>query len=515
MPPFIPFVIYEISGERMDKKKSLLNVFVSVGFKMITMVMVIFVKRLLIQICGNEVNGLNALYLSIISFLAVTELGVGSAITFCMYRPIVEGDNSRVSALYILFRQIYRIIGIVILTMGLILTPFLHHFAADYAALDVDLRTNFMLMLISVVLTYFFGAKLALINAYKNNYISTAISSGGLLLQYVFQIVTLLLTGSFSWYLISRTAAVLAQWLLTEIVTRRKYGYILNHRAKLDSETRREVVKNIKAMFMHNIGYVLVNAADSFIISVFLGVMVLGSYSNYAMIMTSMLAVLKLVFSSLTSIFGHLYVKEGQKTAKEYCERFHLLNFAVGMVFFLGYYAVADNLVAILFGAELVSAKTISLVITINGFVQFMRSDVLTFREATGTFYYDRWKPLAEGVTNVILSILFVKWIGVVGVIAATIVTNLLICHIVEPYVLYRHAFAASPCRYYLKNYGMILLFCGVLALLDSCMQGFDSQWTELLVNGCISVGISVVVCTIVILFTKERLAWIRDMKRG
>ena len=36
---------------------------------------------------------LNALYLSIIGFLSVAELGVGSAITFCMYKPIVEGDN--------------------------------------------------------------------------------------------------------------------------------------------------------------------------------------------------------------------------------------------------------------------------------------------------------------------------------------------------------------------------------------------------------------------------------------
>jgi len=500
----------------MDKRKSLLNIFISVGFKLIAMVMVIFVKRLLIQICGNEVNGLNALYVSIVSFLAVTELGVGSAITFCMYKPIVAGDNGTVSALYGLFRQIYRVIGIAILTMGLLLTPFIHHFAADYAALEVNLQANFVLMLVSVVLTYFFGAKLALINAYKNNYISTAISSGGLLLQYVFQIVTLLLTGSFSWYLISRIGAVLVQWLVTDIVANKKYGNILRHKEKLDRGTRSEVVKNIKAMFMHNVGYVLVNAADSFIISVFLGVMVLGSYSNYAMIMTSMLAVLKLVFSSLTSVFGHMYVKAGKGAAREYCEKFHFLNFVIGMIFFLGYYAVADNLVAILFGEELVAARTISLVITVNGFVQYLRTNVLTFRESTGTFYYDRWKPLAEGMANVILSVLFVKWFGVVGVIAATIVTNLLICHVVEPYVLYRHAFAASPWRYYLKNYGMMILFGGAVVLMDRCMGEFNSQWTELLVNGCISVGISAVVCGIVLIFNKELLkTLIRSIKRG
>ena len=181
----------------MDKKKSLLNVFVSVGFKIITMIMVILVKRVLIDICGNEVNGLNALYLSVVGFLSVAELGVGSAITFCMYKPIVEGNVRKVSALYGLFQRVYCIIGVVILLVGLVLTPFIHYLAADYTSLDINLSSTFVLMLISVVVSYFFGAKTALINAYKNNYITTAISSSGIILQYILQIATLVWTRSF------------------------------------------------------------------------------------------------------------------------------------------------------------------------------------------------------------------------------------------------------------------------------------------------------------------------------
>ena len=155
----------------MDRRKSILNVTVSLAFKIITMILVIFVKRILIQTCGNEVNGLNALYISVIGFLAVAELGVGSAITFCMYKPIVEGDHQQVSALYQLFRRLYLIIGGIILAGGLLITPFIHHLAKDYTTLDVNLYTTFVLMLISVVISYWFSAKTSLINAYKNNYI--------------------------------------------------------------------------------------------------------------------------------------------------------------------------------------------------------------------------------------------------------------------------------------------------------------------------------------------------------
>jgi len=498
----------------MDNRKSVLNVSVSIGFKLITTVMVIVVKRMLIHTCGNEVNGLNALYLSVVGFLAVAELGVGSAITFCMYRPIVEGDINKVSALYGLFQRLYGIIGGIILLAGLCLCPFIHYFAADYTLLDVNLHITFILMLVSVVATYFFGAKTALINAYKNNYITTAISSGGIILQYILQIIVLSLTGSFIDYLLCRIVAVATQWLVTEWVTRRSYNPILNNKQKVDVETRRELTKNIKAMFMHKVGTLLVNTADSIIISIFVGVVSLGEYSNYVTVMAAMTGVINLIFSSLTSVFGHLYAKSSRITTQIYCEAFHLLNFLIGMVFYLGYYAIIDDLIALLFSADLVVERMVSQVITLNGFVQFMRSNVLTFRDATGTFYYDRWKPPIEGFVNVVLSILFAKRIGVVGVITATVITNLVICHVVEPYVLYKHAFGSSPRKYYLKNYTLMGLFGVALILMEQCMLHGTASWGRFFVNGCISVGISGSVCVVTMLANRAQMYFIADMFR-
>lgn len=498
----------------MDKRKSLLNVTVSVGFKILTVVIVIFTRRVLIDTCGNEVNGLNALYISIIGILSVAELGVGSAITFCMYKPIVEENHCQVSALYHLFRRVYLGIGMIVLLSGLLLTPFLKYFAKDYALLDVNLHVTFLLMLVSVVISYFFGAKTALINAYKNNYITNAISSGGLLLQYALQIVVLLLTKSFVWYLLCRIITIILQWLITSWIAYRKYNGIISDRQRVDQETKKTLIRSIKAMFMHKVGSLLVNSADSAIISIFIGVIVLGEYSNYTAILGSMTSVIALVFSSLTSVFGHVYASQTKEATRKYCEMFHLLNFVVGSVFYLGYYAVIDNLIALLFSPELIVSKSISFVITLNGFVQFMRQSALTFRDATGAFYNDRWKPLAEGIMNIVLSVLLVQKIGVTGVIAATIVTNLVLCHIIEPYVLYKNSFCASPKKYYFKNYTMIVLFVVQLLCLDRIMVCRHSQWEELLINGCISALISVTGCVLIALWNKETCSFAKKVFR-
>lgn len=488
----------------MDKKKSILNVGVSVAFKLVLMVMSILVRRVLVRTCGNDVNGLNALYLSIIGFLAVAELGVGSAITFCMYRPIVEGDEQKVGALYYLFRRLYRIIGCFVLVAGLALTPFIHHFARDYSRLDVNLYSTFLLMLLSVVITYLFGAEISLINAYKNNYIATTINSGGQILQQVLQILVLSVTGSFHGYLMCRIVAALVQWIATRLITRKQYALVLANRVRIDAGTKQELTRNIRAMFMHNIGFMLVNTVDSVVIAGFVGVVALGAYTNYTVIQTSMDGLIKLFFGSLTSVLGHLYVEKSKDTVRKYCEAFHLLNFVLGAVFYLGYYAVADSLIGMLFGAELVEAKTISRMVALNGFVQFMRSSTLVFRDATGTFYYDRWKSLFEGLTNLVLSVILVNRIGVTGVIGATIITNLLICHIVEPYVLYKHALEASPLKYYLRNYAMIgLFFLGMLAV-DRLTVTANTYFMEFIRNGFLSVAVSLGLCAVVLILNAK-----------
>ena len=492
----------------MDIKLGTLNIIVSLGFKIILLIINILVRRFLIKYMGNEINGLNSLYVSILDFLSVAELGVGSAITFCMYKPVVEGDNDKVSALYGLFTKLYLIIGSIILVGGCALMPALPYLAKDYNNLDVNLFLTFGLMLVSVVLSYTFSSKTSLINAYKNNYITTTISSVGMILQCSMQIVVIILTRSFVWFLICRIIAIILQWIITEIVVRIKYKEIIKNKSRIDTSTKKEVTKNVKAMFMHRIGGMLVNTADSIIISVFIGIVILGKYSNYTTIMTAMTGVLVLCFTPLTSVIGHMCVSEDQLQVKKYFNFFHTFNFVLGIIFFLGYYAVIDNLITILFTDGLELAKSISFVITLNYFIQFMRQSALLFRDATGTFYNDRWKPLVEGAVNIVLSILFVlvfpEGYNVVGVIVATIITNVLICHVVEPYVLYKYALNSKVKGYYIRNYGYIAIFTIALVALNYSMITSENQWVELFANAGISLAISFAISIIVVFCNKD-----------
>ena len=487
----------------MDKRRGLLNISVSIIFKIILLIGSILVRRFLIQYVGNDANGLSSLYISIIGFLTVAELGVGEAITFCMYKPIVEKNEEKVAALYLLFKRLYAIIGTIIFIAGLIVMIFLPQLAKDYSSIDINVYLTFFLTLISVVMTYAYSAKTSLLDAYKNNYITTTITSCGTLIEDILKIIVIIITRSFVGYLICRIIAVLFQWVVTNIITNRKYYRILHRKESIDKEDKKQIVNNIKAMFMHKIGTVLVNTADSVIISAFIGVVILGKYANYTTIMTSMTGLLSLFFYPLTSILGHAFVKSSNEEMKKYFYFFYGFNYILGVVFCAGYYAVIDNVITLCFGNNLELSKSVAFVITLNYFIQFLRTSTLMFRSSTGTFYYDRWKPLAEGIINIILSVALVNVIGITGVIIATIMTNLFINDIVEPHVVFKYALQRKATKYYVMNYSYIILFVISLFLIQKISIVNNNIFMEFFINGCLAVGVSIIPC-VIMLFTNN-----------
>lgn len=490
----------------MEKTRALKNVFISIISRIAVLITGLLATRFLIKFLGVDANGLNALFTSIIGVLAVAELGVGTAITFCMYKPICDNDEETVVGLYRLFKNLYLIIGIIILVVGLLLLPALPYLAKDYN-LDYNIYICFILMLFSSVITYFFSAKISLINAYKNNYITSLLNSFALVLQSVLQCVFLYCFKSLYLFFLARIIAVLLQWLFTYIITDSLHHNIIKSSSykPLNSETKQLVVKNIKALFMHKIGTLLVNTVDSIVISAFISVTILGKYNNYVTIITAMTGVISLFITPLTSIIGSLFVKDIKKTEK-YLYVFHTTMFIIGCTFFLGYYAICNQLITILFDVGLELSSQIVLVITINYFIQFMRQTVVTFKDATGVFYSDRFRPLVEGLINVVLSILLVKYIDITGVIISTIFTNLVICHIFEPYVLFKDAFKDKPTKYYIMNYSYIVIFVVILFALHFSLSRFEiaNNWLSLLIDGSIAVLYALVIGGLIFLFNKD-----------
>ena len=126
--------------------------------KMITLICPLIIRTIMIYKLGNEYLGLNGLFTSILQVLSLAELGFGDAIVFSMYKPIIENDNKMLSALLNLYKKVYRIIGMVILCVGLLILPFITKFVKGGYPSEVNIYVLYCIYLFNTVISYFLFA---------------------------------------------------------------------------------------------------------------------------------------------------------------------------------------------------------------------------------------------------------------------------------------------------------------------------------------------------------------------
>lgn len=485
-----------------DKKRIVLNISTGIIFKIILILFTILNTRFVLINLGKDINGLLALFTSIIGFLSIVELGIGNAITYSMYKPIVEKDYDKVSALYHLYKKMYRIVMVLIVVIGGAITFLVPTLAKDYTSV-YNIKLTYLLFLASIVGTYLFAHKTSTINAFKDNYITTLTFSLGKVLESMIQILVLILTKNFIYFLLVRIIIVLIEYLATNIIFKNKYQDYLTSNKEIEVNEKNAVIRNIKALFMINLGAVLILSTDNIIISAFIGVESLGQYNLYSTIISAMAGTLSLVFIEITSILGHKNVEMPVKQRIELFKKAHSINFILGIVFFLGFFSIANVLIEMLYGKGNDYSVLIIGIITLTFFTDFMRKAIATFKNSLGLFHQERFRPIIEGFSNIILSLILVRFLGLVGVLAATIISRLLVLYTIEPFVVFKHGFEESPKKYYLLQYLTIVLLIISFVIMEVFKVSFDSNLVTFIVNGFISVGLSLVIITIVYLTIK------------
>ena len=84
-----------------------------------------FSRKIFLDKLGAEFIGLTTTANSLLGFLNLAELGVGTSIAYFLYKPIFENDREKINDTISIMGYMYRIIGLVILVAGIILSLFL------------------------------------------------------------------------------------------------------------------------------------------------------------------------------------------------------------------------------------------------------------------------------------------------------------------------------------------------------------------------------------------------------
>ena len=410
-------------------------------------------RRIFIMVLSEQYLGLNGTFTNILSMLSIAELGVGTAITYSMYKPLAAHDDELLLSLMALYRRFYRIIGLVIAVLGAALTPLLPYLTHDLPDIP-NIRLIYLLFVLDSALSYALVYKQSLITADQKQYIVTAYRNIALMLLAIVQSVLLLLTKNYYVYLAAKILSTIAINALLARKADQMYPFLRQKKiAPLPGDVRREISKNIRATLIHKLGTVVVFQTDNLLIAIFVGAVSVGIYSNYVMITSGLTTAYLLIFRSLTASVGNLCTEDDKTRAREVFWQIDLFGrwlygfSAISLVVLLNHFIGSIWLTQdYLFPMELV------LIIAANFYVTGMRQSVLTYRDAMGLYWYDRYKAIFEALINLIVSILLARSMGILGIFIGTFVSTVTTCLWVEPYMLFKHGFR-FPVRGYFVRY--------------------------------------------------------------
>ena len=292
-------------------KNSVRNVLGALINKATAIVFPFVIRTIILYYLGTEYAGLSSLFTSVLQILSLSELGIGSAIVFSMYKPVAEGNNAEINALLKLYRKFYYIIGVTILFVGIILIPMIPRLINGTYPNDINLYALYLIYLSNTVLSYFlFAYKTSILNAFQRSDIesnlTTLINTG----MYIFQIITLIAFRNYYLYIIWLPIATIVINIVRSRIVNKQYPAIRCD-GEVSQEVKHDIFKRVGALIGHQLSGTVNCSLDNIVVSAFLGLKVVAQYGNYYYVVSALSGVMQVYNDTSGNAYEVIYYSDG------------------------------------------------------------------------------------------------------------------------------------------------------------------------------------------------------------
>lgn len=385
-------------------------------------------RTLFLWLMGPEYLGLNGLFTSVLSVLTLAELGFGKAVVCSMYKPIADDDRDMVCAYLRFYRTVYRWVGTIIFIVGLCLLPFLRKLVHGNLPPDVNLYVLYLLHLGNTSVSYFlFAYRGSILSAHHRNDVLTNIRTVIQIVQYIAVFLVLILTRNYYWYVIVTILFTGVSNILIMYESGRLFPDI-SPRGELAQDKRRQVLSDVKSIFLHKIGGVISYQIDNVVLSALLGLVALATYGNYYYVNKMVVGIPAILYSTMAGGFGNrIYTESREKNF----QLFMLVGRIVGIVniwcaaMMLALYQPFITVWSRR-NPELIQHFLLPVLMVLYFYINQSRQVLLAFKAGASLWYEDRWKPVVSGIIKLLTCLVFVLTLPdkykLDGVILSTII---------------------------------------------------------------------------------------------
>lgn len=469
-------------------KNATRNIIAGLGNKLVHLGFPFIIRAIIIQTLGSEYLGLSSLFTSILQVLNLAELGFSNAVIYNMYKPVAEKDTKTICALLNLYKKIYRIIGFVVLIVGLALMPFLPNLIKGNVPADTNLYLLYLIYLLNTASTYFlFAYKSALVNAHQRNDIVSNAHTATSLIQFIAQIIVLLVFKNYYLYIIVQCVTSILNNIAVALIAKKKYPeYIC--KGEVSKEQKKDIRKKVTGLMIQRICSTTRNSLDSIFISAMIGLTAVAMYSNYYTIMSGVLGIMSILTSSITSSVGNSITTESEEKNYRDMNKFNFIYMWLSGWLTVCLFCLYQPFMQLWMGAENMFPMSVVILFCLYFYSLKMGDIRAMYSDAKGLWYENRFRAIAESVANIILNLILGYFFGVHGIILGTLISLLIINFGYGSQILFKHYFTHQKMSEYFLRHGFYALLtanvCAIAYLV--CLMVKTGGVIELILKGAI-----------------------------
>jgi len=257
---------------------------------------------------------------------------------------------------------------------------------------------------------------------------------------------------------------ILSNWALSKKADS-MYPFLKEKKIKkLSKRDKNEIVKNTKGLMIQKVGDVVVNSTDNIIISKFVNLSMVGLYSNYRLVIYALTMIINQIYMSLTPSIGNFFVDQDDSKRIDLFKKSNFITFWLAYFCSICLIILYNDFIYLFAGKDYLFDIGVVFIIVFNFYFTVMRKVIISFREASGLFYKDRYRTVFEVLINLIVSIYLVNKFGIIGVFIGTAISYFSLSFWVEVYILFKDGLKSKVNGYYL-DYFKKMIFTLIIGL--------------------------------------------------
>lgn len=479
------------------KKELLLNFI----FTLFTSILGFIQNRYFVRYMGINTLGMMKLFSQLLAYLNIVELGLGSASAYALYKPLAEKNHKQISIVVSTIESVYNKIAIIIMVLGICCIPLIPFFIEN-SIVGNRIYFYWLLYVLNTVSTYLYIKYVILFTANQEFIFVRSVQSISKIIFQILQIIFIIKYHSFFLYIILLILDSFIQFIFFKLHYKKQYSYIIKTKERYEG-----IKSDIKNLFWHKIGSLVVFNTDLILISKFVSIEVVGIYASYQMIISTLSLLVNIIVGVISPKIGKYIAENSVEKIYRSFKNINLL-FLIGALFFSVVTLISINSFIKLWIGEEFELKFFTVIlICINLFISIARWNLEIFKNSSG-FFEDIQSPILESVINLVISIVLGLKLGLDGIIIGTIASNISIIMIYKPILVYKRCFNQTW-KEYIKVYGNYLILIGVsLFSLNIVTRPFIrtdiNTWLDWIINATTISIISLVTIFIVFLLNRD-----------